>query len=357
MRFIYSFVLLFAALATSAQQGWYRQLEGTIGKYPVTIHLHKAGATYAGYYYYKSTQVPVHFTGDDTTVKGFINLTAYPSPDAVEYLTLGFRGSEVTGTWKKESDPIPLPFAGKETSGLSLQYVFAEGEKKLLPKIAGSPQATFFAGCVWPNGNTALDDWLEKVLRNLYEERATTSDIAAMMENKKETFFRQYAADFKDVKPADFKETGFVYNTDQTERILLAYYNGNLVTFAKFSYVYSGGAHGNFSTRFQSFDLISKKQLALSDVLTTAGQKQLVPQLTKALQSQFSLKPTDALSEVLFENKIAPNNNFYVTAKGIGFVYSPYEIAAYALGEINLFIPFKNLQSGLQPAFQKLLTP
>ncbi|RYF79039.1 MAG: DUF3298 domain-containing protein, partial [Chitinophagaceae bacterium] len=70
---------------------------------------------------------------------------------------------------------------------------------------------------------------------------------------------------------------------------------------------------------------------------------------------QFKLKPTDALTEVLFENKIAPNDNFYITGKGIGFSYAPYEIAAYAYGEINLFIAFKDIEANLQPGFKKLL--
>lgn len=355
MRNIYAFVLLFTVLPAAAQQSWYKQIEGTIGKFPVTIHLHKAGSNYAGYYYYSSTQIPVHFTGDDTTVKGNINLIAYPSPDAMEFLTFTLRGSNITGHWKKESNPYPLPLTGKENGGLSLTYIYEAGERKLLPKVAGSPQATFFAASVWPAGVTALDNWLKKILRNLYAGIAPEADMAVLMVNKKESFFQQYAADFKDVKPADFKETAFVCNTDQTDRILLAYHNGYLATFAKFTYLYSGGAHGNYSTRFISVDLAGKKQLQLSDVLTPTGQKQLVPLLAKALRSQFSLKPTDALSEVLFENKIAPNNNFYVTQKGIGFVYNPYEIAAYALGEINLFVPFKSLQNGLQPAFQKMI--
>ncbi|HEY1023313.1 MAG TPA: RsiV family protein [Flavisolibacter sp.] len=355
MRKVYVLALLFAASATSAQISWYKQIDGAIGNYSVTVHLHKAGHTYTGYYDYASTQVPVHFTGDDTTVKGFINLTAFPSPDAVEFLTFALRDSVVSGSWKKETDPHPLPFKGKEASGLLLNYVHEEGEKKLLPQVTGSPQATYFAGSVWPTGATEQDNFLKKVLLQLYDEKAPMADIAVLMKQKKETFFQQYVADMKDVKPADFKEPSFVFNSDQTNRILLAYAKGNLATFAKFSYVYSGGAHGHYSTTFQSVNLAAKKKLTVSDILTATGQKQLSPLLSWALRSQFSLKPTDALSEVLFENRISPNNNFYITEKGIGFVYNPYEIAAYAVGEIHLFIPFKNLQNGLQPSFQKLL--
>ncbi|HEV7334184.1 MAG TPA: RsiV family protein [Flavisolibacter sp.] len=358
MRIITFLSFLCIAFASFAQSNsWYKQIDATIGKYPVMLHLHKAGHTYDGYYYYKTTQVPVHFTGDDTTVQGAIHLTAFPSPHAMEFFTFTLKGSDLTGSWKKETNPQSLPLSGKETTGLTMAYVFTEGERKLLPKMTESPQATFLAAAVWPTGATELDAYLKKVILKMYDEQAAEVPIGQVILQKKEMFFRQYAADMKDVKPADFKETSFMYNTDQTDRVLLAYYDGKLATVARFSYLYSGGAHGNYNTTFHSFDLTNKKQLKLADVMTPAGQKQLISLLAKTLRSQFKLKPTDSLSEVLFENKITPNNNFYVTSKGIGFVYNPYEIAAYAVGEINLFIPFRSLQNGLQPAFQKLLVP
>ena len=100
---------------------------------------------------------------------------------------------------------------------------------------------------------------------------------------------------------------------------------------------------------------VNRKKLKLNDIITIEGRKKLSAFLAKALRIQFKLKPTEPLTEVLFENTIAPTENFYLTGKGIGFSYSPYEVAAYALGEINLFIPFKELETYLQPTIKKLL--
>ena len=44
-----------------------------------------------------------------------------------------------------------------------------------------------------------------------------------------------------------------------------------------------------------------------------------------------------------------------LTAKGIGFQYDPYEIAAYAYGPIFIYITFKEIQSYLKPEFKKLV--
>ena len=117
-----------------------------------------------------------------------------------------------------------------------------------------------------------------------------------------------------------------------------------------------GGAHGNYNTRFLSFDLIANKEITLQDILNKAGIKKLNPLLEKYFRKKMKLSNTDPLTDAgLFENKISPNENFYATTKGLGFSYSPYEIAAYAMGEISIFIPFHELNNYLQPGFRKLI--
>ena len=79
--------------------------------------------------------------------------------------------------------------------------------------------------------------------------------------------------------------------------------------------------------------------------------------LEKYFRSQYGLKPTDSLAEGgLFENHIEPNDNFYLTGKGIGFTYMPYEIGPYAMGEINIFIPFREVEKYLKPGIKELMT-
>ncbi len=92
--------------------------------------------------------------------------------------------------------------------------------------------------------------------------------------------------------------------------------------------------------------------LQLSDVLVPAGSKALPQLLAQSFRRQYGLKPADKLTDGgLSENTIKPTDNFFVTGKGIGFNYVPYEIGPYAMGEILLFIPFTDLKDLLQPAF------
>jgi hypothetical protein len=64
--------------------------------------------------------------------------------------------------------------------------------------------------------------------------------------------------------------------------------------------------------------------------------------------------PSDSpLSESLSQDTIPVNGNFYLTAKGIGFEYNPYEIGPYVLGGIPFFFPYSQVMPYLQPSFKR----
>jgi hypothetical protein len=52
----------------------------------------------------------------------------------------------------------------------------------------------------------------------------------------------------------------------------------------------------------------------------------------------------------MFENeKFRLNGNYYFSVSGINFVYNPYEIASYAQGQIEFYIPYKALKPIIDP--------
>ncbi len=76
--------------------------------------------------------------------------------------------------------------------------------------------------------------------------------------------------------------------------------------------------------------------------------------LEKNFRKDHKLGAKTSLTEGgLFENKLAANNNFFLTGAGIGFSYMPYEIASYAMGEVVIFIPYSDFGKNLNPAFKK----
>lgn len=354
------FVFLTAiAFAQATEISWYKTLKGNINGKPVTMHLHKAAHHYFGYYYDDTIQQLISFSGEDTTQAGKVRLMAHSSQsDFTEFFSLSIANGKIAGTWQPGENQPVQPFAAKEARlPVAFTYVFTEGSLKLRPRMEGSPRATFEAGVVWPGGNSNRDNFLKGVIRQTAPGTGKNDEpIGQSFLREKKAFFNSYLSEHKNAKDAENKEAFAPYSLEQMDRTAIAFYEGNLLTLSAFNYAYTGGAHGNYGTSFIPVDLVHNKQLMLSDVINEKGKKALKPLLEKHFRKQFQLKPSESLEAGgLFKNEIEPTDNFYLTSKGIGFNYVPYEIGPYAMGEVLIFIPFTELQSFLQPAFQQLI--
>ena len=137
---------------------------------------------------------------------------------------------------------------------------------------------------------------------------------------------------------------------------MVCYQAPKLLSLAGYHYSYTGGAHGNYGTTYIALNLATNKKMTVDDIVTKEGVTTLNALLEKNFRKQYEVKPTEKLTNAgLFENKIEPNDNFFLTGKGIGFAYSPYEIAPYVMGEIEIYIPFSDLDKFLKPEFRKLV--
>lgn len=354
---IASFFCSICGFSQTNDLSWYKTLKGRIDKFPVTLHLHKAGHNYVGYYYYDSQQKLVYFLGEDTSYKGKIQLVCYADADNAEIFIFSVIGSEASGNWRKTENSKPLSFSASEVRlPVDFYYVFTTGSVKLRPEWKESPTATYHAASVWPIGKTSTTEFLKTEIRHAFAEKNTGEEIDALLLHIKNNFLNRYINDNKSVTDAELKEAAPTYNMEEDSKMLIAFESPKLLTFAFISYTYTGGAHGNHGTSYTSFDLTKNKALTLNDVLGENGKKMLRSLLEKNFRRQFNLKPTDSLKDGgLFENKIEPNENFYVTEKGIGFCYNPYEIGPYVMGEINIFIPFSDIKNLLKDDFRKLI--
>lgn len=124
-----------------------------------------------------------------------------------------------------------------------------------------------------------------------------------------------------------------------------------------FWHSYSGGAHGNYGTKYLCFDIVRQKVLQLKDMLIPQGIATAQAFMAKSLRKQLGLTSEEPLSEGgILKDEIPVTENFYLT--GIAFSYSPYEIGPYAVGEIEIFLRFQELKAYLQTEFsKKLLKP
>ena len=120
----------------------------------------------------------------------------------------------------------------------------------------------------------------------------------------------------------------------------------SLWSYAMDVYEYNGGAHGNRylliqNYDFQTGDAVSEQDLFIDDyyeLLKTLLLEALIAQTDEAETKKDLRRLGYSVADVV------PNENFYVTPEGITYVYNPYEIAPYAMGCIQISLPWETVR-------------
>ena len=350
-------------------KGFYKHFKGTVDTYAVTMNLVQvrdstndfSAYNFKGHYYYDKYQQPIALYGEFDSL-GNIVLHEATMQDKDIYFTGKIDASgSFSGIWQDTSTKRKLPFALKETyadGSLALDFHFFEDSVKLWKNKANSPMATFDIESLLPaktveNGIAAfLKDKIFMGFNNDSIEKSYANiPLDGLEKMKRDTFFKVYLETMTDEKPDSSGEISPSLNYAESHSLSVLYNEKGLLSLGFSEYTYGGGAHGNYGTLISSYDLAQKKVLKINDIFLPNFEKTLNTALAKAVRDKFEMKSKEALSSYLFDNTIKYTDNFCITKKGILFLYNPYEIAAYAYGEIELFIPFEEIKSVVNPSF------
>ncbi len=116
------------------------------------------------------------------------------------------------------------------------------------------------------------------------------------------------------------------------------------------SYVFTGGAHGMPYSEYLTFDLNTKKQVTLDDMLIK-GKK---PRFEALAHDAYKAWVKTVADDVASYEKSWPftlSDNVTLTDQGIDIRYQHYSIGPYAYGMPVLSIPYSQLQGVIKPQF------
>lgn len=350
--------------------GKYYLLKGNLNNQPITLHLCKRlkrdyddvdREFYYGYYYYEKYQNPIFIEGSaDST--GFLILKEFLEPESDSQFEGKFDDlSEFKGDWHSGEDSFPFKVAPASPPGsIGLQNHSIVAASPIKPGKEMGPKATVSLAVIWPQGiaDAALDAFVQSsIVKGVLGDSilAQPKTPAALIQQQQDDFFRMHKESIQEMGGDTLDiddDNSYAYNYSLDADVGVLWNEANLLSVGYFSYVYTGGAHGNYSTALVSYDLVQKKALVLRDVFNPGFEKLLNLALEKALRKRFNLSAKAPLTDVLFEDKITYTENFCLTGKGIIFDYVPYEIAPYAVGEIALFVPFTALKAVLKDQYK-----
>ena len=356
---------------------FYKHLVGTVGDKPTTLNLtcdieiNSLGkiTNYTGYYYSTDEVEPHKVSGIGDSLGG-IKLTVWDNDDesAIAFDGKFTNAQTYAGNFIDTVLKTKLPFNLVENYSDALEFTHnsLSDSVKLFKNVDGSPIATFDINLLIPKTSRKdVADFLIPQILKIPESVSLTEDdgdkqvkkipvfkdAAALMQANRDSFFSMYKDIFKDEKLSATNEY-FAMNYANLTSTDVVYNEKNILSLAISNYDFEGGAHGNHGTTLVSYNLNEKKVITLNDVFGADYKPILNKALEISLRKKFKLASKDSLSNILFDNKIEATDNFCITNKGILFMYNPYEIASYASGEIDLYVPFADIKQVLNPSLK-----
>lgn len=114
---------------------------------------------------------------------------------------------------------------------------------------------------------------------------------------------------------------------------------------------YEGGAHGSYRITYTNIDLNELVTLTEEDLFVPGYFNPLTEKIVDQLMKDFDAEVADSLLMKGFFTieDIVPNNNFWLDGENINYSYNQYEIAPYAMGVIDVSVPYTELTDILLP--------
>jgi len=110
------------------------------------------------------------------------------------------------------------------------------------------------------------------------------------------------------------------------------------------NYAYLGGAHPNYYTQAFNFDTNTGKVIKYSDFIKDAATfdkmiaDKFIEKIAKISGEQVNIE------DFFWGSGFQLPKNFILGKDALELFYNPYEAAAYAMGEINIKIPYQELE-------------
>lgn len=337
--------------------GDYKRYTGTIAGQPVVMHYLEYGTTKRGEYYYenqgKSITLYNYTDSAATGVSFFAENPLTERDEQIAHWEVSFTGDSITGVLVTADQEKTYPIRLKENYDAGVQQfgIVCMDDSGRLKEDRPKPSAYVSCQLLLPVGNDEATAYLRSVIyKSLNCDTTGNRGIKTCLDGLNKTYFDNYRQDNSALDSTMLGES--FNNWSLMTNFWISYNSDNMVVLNHHTYEYTGGAHGNYGSNFLCVDTRNKKVLALADIMNvdTARLEKL---LELELRNLYHADPKEPLSAYVLSEEMHVPEQFYLTNKGIMFVFGIYEISAYADGEVNLFLPYNRITDMLTPYFKQ----
>jgi hypothetical protein len=348
---IYLLAVLFfiISLSTSAGQvrlpdNSYMKFHGNIqtakNELGITLDLYTTQDSLCeGTYYYDKIRKPIYLSGTINN-QGIVQLTERTDNKITGMFSGQFIDqTSITGTWMTPDSSTQFKFSIKEnyppgSARFKISHIHEEvGDCEV--------ENCFAIDIIFP----AMVDY-----QNAHIQRMINHGINADHDKQQDIvqeeieFFNEESGMYEDI---DYPMNWYEY---YEEKIMLN--SDYILAFERFASNYTGGAHGSHIYDLINFDLQTGDTIFLDDIFVDNYETQLNMIAEQIFRHDNEIRADKDLSEAGywgFDDGFRVNNNFLLKMDGLSFVFNEYEIAPYAAGAIEVFIPFREVEHLIRP--------
>lgn len=194
----------------------------------------------------------------------------------------------------------------------------------------------------WPEGGMeaeALKNMQREITGLIFGSDAQTTDLEYAIRQHCDSSIEFYREENSPYLDDDDQEWAYTFQWyEKIEGRFTPPYDG-MISYINCMSGYSGGAHGMDTRNAIVLDEKTGRRISETEIFKPGYEQWL----TRALRANLLISVEDP--ELLFETDIVPNGNFFVSDKGMTYIYGRYEVGPYVLGIVEVNIPWDELSS------------
>lgn len=346
MKKIYLFLLVVGFIAAgkiySQQQpntAASKIFRGTVGELRIQMTLTRAGNKLNGTYFYAKI-------GKDLKLTGTIDAQGNFRLDELDAGS-GAKTGEFKGAWKSDGTGVTLtgewinPKNKKNLAFLAEeQMIFLSGSTKLFSKSINEEdkEKRFEINAEYPELNGFKDAAIAAKFNQLVRE--------VVMREVND--FKKLMDEMTDEEIEQSREAEIKKYLEMWYRVNFA--NDKIISIGWGNSTFAGGAHPNYFSASINFDLRTGKKIELAELFKPNSNylKLISDYCIRSLKTQTG----EMSDEEWIQNGAGMNEDNFkswnLTKDGILINFDPYQVAAYAAGAFEVWIPFRDLKNILR---------
>ncbi len=178
----------------------------------------------------------------------------------------------------------------------------------------------------------------------LTAQQAVDSFANGTFENFKE-FINKY------VNSEQMKNNPLILHNEKWEmNTMVVYSDSKILSYELDRSTFAGGAHGMDITQYLTFDLTTGDLLTEKDIFEDGYEARLSTLMKQQIMKENGFESEEQMlnNGFFMAENISPNENFCISDSGITYIFNPYEVGAYYIGQTEVTIPFKSIRSVLK---------